>query len=449
MLAAATVAAAAEVPAVGAAAAGDCVPLGPKIIFGKGNVLRLRGGASHDAPDGSRSDVAHALRTPHGARRVGSVRKKPVKNAKQRQRLAARKLAEHAAQRAAAVDSDTEDPDINLSGSAAEWSTEDMAAAMAKITELEAATVQLEADKAELEASVRAKDTTLGDVAEMSLKVPSTSGIAEEPAAVYAARLAQLAARRAKKGAKTVSSAPVVGESAEPRRPKPFTGEGDQDQAGAVRRFCNALSLFFELSNTHPDDWALHGRTYLDGTAADYMHTAMHALPKIERTWATFCALLGTRLGQIDPDTEFWDQLKDLKEGSLPAAQYVHKMQYCFNGITELPISPGEKIQRFMDGLNPTLKRLVTTAPFGMGRHGKWLDPNQLMSYTVTQAQGLPNGGAVGPAASSPLVSQSGHKRSHGHDGNGTAHAKGKKLKRKDFSKRAGSNSGGKDSFPP
>ncbi|DBB15404.1 TPA: hypothetical protein ACH3X3_003635 [Trebouxia sp. C0006] len=150
MLAAATVAAAAEVPAVGAAAAGDCVPLGPKIIFGK------------------------------------------------------------------------------------EWSTEDMAAAMAKITELEAATVQLEADKAELEASVRAKDTTLGDVAEMSLK-----------------------------------------------------------------------------------------------------------------------------------------------------------------------------------------------------------------------AQGLPNGGAVGPAASSPLVSQSGHKRSHGHDGNGTAHAKGKKLKRKDFSKRAGSNSGGKDSFPP
>ena len=114
------------------------------------------------------------------------------------------------------------------------------------------------------------------------------------------------------------------------------------------------------------------------------------------------------------------------------AAQYVHKMQYCFNGITELPVSAGEKIQRFMDGLNPTLKRLVVTAPFGMGRHGKWLDPNQLMSYTVTQAQGLPNGGAVGPAASSPLVSQSGHKRSHGHDGNGTAHAKGKKLKRKD-----------------
>ena len=99
-----------------------------------------------------------------------------------------------------------------------------------------------------------------------------------------------------------------------------------------------------------------------------------------------------------------------------------------------------------MYGLNPTLKRLVVTVPFGMGRHGKWLDPNQLMSYTVTQAQGLPNGGAVGPAASSPLVSQSGHKRSHG--GNGIANAKGKKQKRKDVSKRAGSNSGGKAKIP-
>ena len=160
----------------------------------------------------------------------------------------------------------------------------------------------------------------------------------------------------------------------------------------------------------------------------------MHALPATERSWATFCALLGLRFGQIDPDTEFWDQLKDLKQGSLPVAQFVHKMQYCFNGITELPVSAGEKIQRFMDGLNPTLKRLVVTAPFGMGRNGKWLDPNQLMSYTVTQ--GLLNGGDIGPAAASP---QSGQKRSH--DGNDIA--KGKRQRRRVVSKHAGSNSGG------
>ena len=51
------------------------------------------------------------------------------------------------------------------------------------------------------------------------------------------------------------------------------------------------------------------------------MHTGVHALLATDRTWATFCALLGTRFGQIDPNTEFWDQLKDLKQGLLPAAQ--------------------------------------------------------------------------------------------------------------------------------
>ncbi len=93
-LAAATVAATAEVPAVGAAAVGKSVTFGPKIIFGQGNMLRLRGGASPDAPDGSRSDAAPASRTAHPARRVGPVRKKhSVNDAMQRQRLAARTLA--------------------------------------------------------------------------------------------------------------------------------------------------------------------------------------------------------------------------------------------------------------------------------------------------------------------------------------------------------------------
>ncbi|DBA99087.1 TPA: hypothetical protein ACH3X1_014221 [Trebouxia sp. C0004] len=224
-----------------------------------------------------------------------------------------------------------------------------MAAAMAKIAKLEAA-------NAGLEASAKKKDTALGTICTVSAEIPSSSGVVEDPVAVYAARLAQLAARRAKKGAKAKSSAPLP----------PLT----------------------------------------------------------------------------HPDTELWDQLKDLKQGSLPVAQCVHKMQYCFNGINELPISAGEKLQRFMVGLNPTLNRLVVTAPFGMGRNGKWLDPNQLMSYTVTQAQGLPNGGAVGSATASPLVGQSGHKRFH--DGNGIANAKGKKQKRKDVSKKAGFASGGK-----
>jgi len=52
----------------------------------------------------------------------------------------------------------------------------------------------------------------------------------------------------------------------------------------------------------------------------------MYALPVTECAWTGFCALFGTKFGQIDPDTECWDQLKDHKQGSLPAAQYVCEM---------------------------------------------------------------------------------------------------------------------------
>ena len=76
----------------------------------------------------------------------------------------------------------------------------------------------------------------------------------------------------------------------------------------------------------------------------------------------------------------------------MTVAQYVHKMQYCFSGIVELPLCDGEKIERFMAGLNPTLKKLVVTAPVGMGHTAKWIDPAKLMSYAVMQAQALVNG---------------------------------------------------------
>ena len=49
----------------------------------------------------------------------------------------------------------------------------------------------------------------MGNISTMSLEVPLCSGVVEEPAAVCAARLAQLVARRAKRGAET--SGPLIG----------------------------------------------------------------------------------------------------------------------------------------------------------------------------------------------------------------------------------------------
>lgn len=75
--------------------------------------------------------------------------------------------------------------------------------------------------------------------------------------------------------------------------------------AGAVRRFTNALSFFVEFSTVALELWALHAKLYLEGTAADYMQTAMQSMPVTRRSWSKFYALLSTRFGQIDPDAEF------------------------------------------------------------------------------------------------------------------------------------------------
>ena len=121
--------------------------------------------------------------------------------------------------------------------------------------------------------------------------------------------------------------------------------------------------------------------------------------------------MLRTRFGQIDPDAEVCAQLENLKQGSLTAAQYVHKMRYCFDGITVLPLSNVENIQRFMARFR--VKEKVATAPFGLGNgSGKWLDPDQLMQYTVMQAQSLLKGGAVSAAAASSSPPSTGQKHS-------------------------------------
>ena len=70
------------------------------------------------------------MHTAQSAQRVGAVRKQnAVRNVMQCQRLAAQKFA------ISAVNSDAEGPGTNPSGFAAEWSTKDMAAARAKISQ--------------------------------------------------------------------------------------------------------------------------------------------------------------------------------------------------------------------------------------------------------------------------------------------------------------------------
>ena len=170
-----------------------------------------------------------------------------------------------------------------------------------------------------------------------------------------------------------------------------------------------------------------HALLFLDGTAADYMHTVAQNLPVVDQTWLKFCELLRVRFGNIDPDAEFWDQLRDLKQGTLTAAEYAHKMRHCFNGITVLSLSMGEKFERCMSGLNIRLRRDVVTAPVGLGVNGKWMDIDQLMSHTVMQSAALARGGAAESAGAAV-----GTKRSAA--GNGQASGKVKKQKKQNNS---------------
>ncbi|DBA75034.1 TPA: hypothetical protein ACH3X1_010371 [Trebouxia sp. C0004] len=145
--------------------------------------------------------------------------------------------------------------------------------------------------------------------------------------------------------------APVLApvKALEPRKPKPFSGEGVAAQHGHVRRFLRVLTQYFELSKLPTDLWAPHARMYLEDSAAEHMDTAVQVLPITERdNWDKFCEILTSGFGTLDPDAEAWAKLRLLQQRKLSASEYVHQMRACFNGITVLPLSAGEKIERFL-----------------------------------------------------------------------------------------------------
>ena len=71
-------------------------------------------------------------------------------------------------------------------------------------------------------------------------------------------------------------------------------------------------------------------------------------------------------------------------------------MQSCYEGITLLPLSMGDKIERFVFGLNNDLHIRVLPAPAGLGINGKWMDITDVMNYAIQFGHNLPNGGAHG-----------------------------------------------------
>ena len=92
---------------------------------------------------------------------------------------------------------------------------------------------------------------------------------------------------------------------------------------------------------------------YLEDTASEHMDTAMQGLPANERdSGPKFCDVLISGFGTLDPDAEAWSKLRVLRQRNLSASDYVHQMRAFFNGTTVLPLSAGEKVERFLSGRN-------------------------------------------------------------------------------------------------
>ena len=90
-------------------------------------------------------------------------------------------------------------------------------------------------------------------------------------------------------------------------------------------------------------------------------------------------------------------------------------MQSCFEGITVLLLSLGDKIERFIQGLNDGLRIRTLPAPVGAGVQGKWMDIHDLMNYAIQLSHNLPREGAVTvSAAASQHPAPRGHGRSIG-----------------------------------
>ena len=144
----------------------------------------------------------------------------------------------------------------------------------------------------------------------------------------------------------------------------------------AVESWLKTVYNYLKLNGAtvEQDKWPAVGRSFLDGAAARAMDSAINlSLPAVSQTWQQFEQCLLTSFGHSDPEEEHRKGLRGAsgKQKHKTATGYVRHMQSCFEGITLLPLSMGDKIERFIQGLNDDLRIRILPAPVGLGVQGK------------------------------------------------------------------------------
>ena len=179
-----------------------------------------------------------------------------------------------------------------------------------------------------------------------------------------------------------------------PKDPLLFSGE---DKKMAVKDWLATVKDWLDTGSCDPDRRVPLAQTFLSNGAASYWRARNQALKDqgVMVDFALFAKTLESGFGHQDPEQNARDKLEALSQtGSVE--DYASRFQSLSAEIVTLPLSEGDKIQRFRNGLKTEMQTAAGIDPMTGKR---WMDLGKFIDFAcsvdATRAQaGKQKGGA-------------------------------------------------------
>lgn len=171
----------------------------------------------------------------------------------------------------------------------------------------------------------------------------------------------------------------------EPMKCKPADPEKFKE-GGRVRiqAWLGVMENYLHAGNTSPDFWVDIAQTYLEVRVAQNWQNAMRILEregKNPKEWLHFKEALTKAYGNVNPEQVARSKLGKLSQHS-SVESYANEFQNLCAEIVTLPMSVGDKIHRFIDGLKPEIRLKVAVDPLNDAQ--PWEDFQRLVTYAVS-----------------------------------------------------------------
>ena len=152
--------------------------------------------------------------------------------------------------------------------------------------------------------------------------------------------------------------------------PAKFSGDNKLN----IKLWLDSMALYFTAAGADELQRTAVAATYLEGPAAKFWVNYVAAHP--DPSWETFCSVMRSAFGHVDPEQVARAKLAKLVQtGTVDV--YIRQFLSLCAEIVEQPLSVGDKIDKFRNGLNPVMRSKCAHAPLG----GKWLNFAELVSY--------------------------------------------------------------------